>query len=60
MMCAIVFRQFKQLSGPKISWYVLVPVILKVGVSMPLEVQVDVSVPLEQKFDVSPHNSLHH
>ena len=28
----------------KIRWYVLVPVILKVDVSMPLEVQVDVLV----------------
>jgi hypothetical protein len=45
-MCAIVFRQIKLRSCPKISWYDLVPLILKVEVSMPLEVQVDVSRPL--------------
>jgi len=46
-MCAIVFRLFKLRSCAKISWYILVPVILKVDVSMPLEVPMDVSAPLE-------------
>ena len=45
-MCAIVFRQINLRSCLKISWYVLVPVILKVDVSMLPEVQVDVSAPL--------------
>jgi hypothetical protein len=34
---------------PKISWYVLVPVIPKEDVSMPLEIQVDFSAPLVLK-----------
>ena len=37
------FRQLKLRSCSKISWYVLVPVILKVDVWVPLEIQVDVS-----------------
>ena len=41
-MCAIDFRQIKLRSSPKISWYVLVPLMIKVDVSMPLEIQVNV------------------
>jgi len=63
-MCAIVFRQIKLRSCPKICWYVLVLLILKVDVSVPPEAQVDVSatfvlkktvvlVPLELQADVS-------
>jgi len=48
-MCVIVFRQIKLRSCPKISLYVLVPVILKMGVSLPLEIKVDVSAPLVLK-----------
>jgi hypothetical protein len=47
------FRQIKQRSCPKISWYVLEPVIIKEDVSMPLEIQVDVSVPREFQVGVS-------
>jgi len=47
--CAIVFRHLKLRSCSKISWYVLVPHILKVDVAVPLEVQVDVSAPLVLK-----------
>jgi len=55
-MCAIVFRQIKLRSCPKISFFflIMVPVKLKVEVSMPLEEQVDVSVPLYLQVDVSP------
>jgi hypothetical protein len=52
-MCAIVFSQIKLRSCPKIRWYVLVPIILKVDVSMLLEVQVDVSAPLVLRIFVS-------
>jgi hypothetical protein len=48
-MCAIDFRQIKLRSCPNISWYVLVPLILKVDVSMLLELQGDVSAPLVLK-----------
>jgi hypothetical protein len=48
-MCAIVFRQIKVQSCPKIIWYDLVPLILEVDVSVPLEVQVGVSAPLVLK-----------
>jgi hypothetical protein len=42
-MCSIVFRQIKLQSCPKISWYVLVPLIHNVDVSVPPEVQVGAS-----------------
>ena len=54
-MCAIVFRRIKLRSCPKICRYVLVPLILKVDVSMLLEVLVDVSAPLVLKSVVSVH-----
>jgi hypothetical protein len=44
-MCAIVFVQMKLRYSPKIRWYILMPLILEVDVSMPLEVQVNISVP---------------
>jgi hypothetical protein len=49
-MCAIVFEQIKLRSCPIICRYVLVPLILKVDVSMLLEVLVDVSAPLVLKI----------
>jgi len=49
-MCAIDFGQIKLRSCPKICRYVLVPLILKVDVSMLLEVLVDVSAPLVLKI----------
>jgi len=48
-MCAIVIRQIKLRSYPKISSYVLVSVILKVEVSIPVEIQVNVSAPIVLK-----------
>jgi len=36
-MCVSDFRQIELRSCPKISWYILVPLIIKVDVSMPLE-----------------------
>jgi len=48
-MCVSDFRQIKLRSCPKINWYILVPLILKVNVSMPVELQGDVSAPLALK-----------
>jgi hypothetical protein len=47
VMCAIVFRQIKLRSWPRISWYVLMSIIIEVDVTMPVELQVVVSVPPE-------------
>jgi hypothetical protein len=49
-MCAIVFGQIILRYSPKIRWYLLMPLILKVDISMPLKVQVDASVPQELKW----------
>jgi len=54
VMCAIDFRQIILRSYPKISWYIVVHLILKVDVSMPLEVQGDISVPLVLKLASVP------
>ena len=53
LMYAIDFRQIKVRSYPKISWYIVLHLILKEDVSMPLEVQGDVSAPLVLKSDFS-------
>jgi hypothetical protein len=55
-MCAIVFGQIKLRYTQKIRWYVLMPLILNVDVSMPLEDQVNVSVPpkLKWMFSIPP------
>jgi len=49
LMYAIDFRQTKVRSCPKITWYIVVHLILKEDVEMPLEVQGDVSAPLVLK-----------
>jgi hypothetical protein len=50
LMYAIDFRQIKVRSCPKISWCIVVHLIIKEDVSMPVEVQGDVSAPLVLKF----------
>jgi hypothetical protein len=58
-MCAIVFRQIKLRSCPKIIWYILVILILKVGILIPLEIHVDVSAARVLNFVVSVSLELH-
>jgi hypothetical protein len=65
-MCAIVFGQIKLSYSPKICLYILVPLILKVDISVPpelwlvvSELRVDISVPIELQVDVSPRNGMY-
>jgi hypothetical protein len=45
-MCAIIFKQIKLRSCPKISKYILLPLVLKLDASIPLELKVEISAPL--------------